>query len=162
MMKTNKYLKITILLFLSFAIYYQFDYKRHFITSKDNNKSFTIWQRFGNKCYVIPGKYYSPFSPKSNFIETVNYRNYIGVVFNTEDSFDYKISIYNDFKINNLDPKIKVYENSDSLLLEYKMLEKLDIKKGIRVSGKQRSYYSLKHDHVYIDLNDICGISVKK
>lgn len=162
MMKINKYLKVIIILLFALIIYYQVDYKRHFITSKDNSKSFTIWQRFGNECYIIPGKYYSPIKPNSNYIETVNYRNYIGVIFNTEDIFDYKLSIYNDFKKVNLDSKIKVYKDSDSLLLEYKMLDSLNKENGTRVVSKQKAHYSSKYNHIYVDLNDIYGITVRK
>jgi len=32
----------------------------------------TVWKRLGNKCYVIPGKYYSVLNPSDNYIKTSN------------------------------------------------------------------------------------------
>ena len=151
--------RLLFLIILVLILYYAIDYRRHFITDGDN-KSFTIWERVGNRCLIIPGRYYSPFKPSNGYIETVNYLNYIGVVFNTQDSFDYKLSIYNDFKPVSLSSKIKLYQNNDSLLLEYGILDSLDINKGIRIRSSQEEIYEKKYLYKYIDLNRFIGIKI--
>ncbi len=156
--KMNK--RIGFILIVFFIFYYQLDYKRHFVSNEDNTEFVTIWQRIGNDCYIIPGKYYSAFAPKGNYIKTVNFRNYIGVVWDTKDKYDYKISIYNKFEKKNLDANIDVYSSNDSLLLEYHILESLNIQKGIRIKNLDADSLKIVYDYNYIDLNRIYGIKV--
>ena len=141
-------------------VYYQIDYKRHFISNNNNTEFITIWQRIGNDCYIVPGKYYWIFAPKDNFIKTVNYRNYIGIVWNTEDKYSYKISIYNKFKVIDLETDICVYSSNDSLLLEYQILESLDIQRGKRIKNPKADSLKRVYDYDYVDLNRIYGIKV--
>lgn len=158
-MKIRKIIYTAIVLLLIF-FYYQLDYKRHFVYSKDKLKVLTIWQRLGNTCYIMPGKYYWILPPKSNCIETKNYRNYFGIIWNTTDSYDYKIAIYNDYKVIDLDDNIKIYANIDSLKLEYKMLDTLNIEKGIRVVNNNEDSLKNIYDYNYIDLNRIYGVKI--
>jgi hypothetical protein len=124
--------KISLLLLIgiSILIYYQIDYKRHFIHNNDKSKYLTIWQRIGNNCYIIPGKYYGIVLPGSNYIKTVNYRNYIGILWNTSDKFNYKISIYNKYQLHDLNSNVKVYPKNDSLLLEYINIGHIGLSEG--------------------------------
>lgn len=156
----NKVTKWGFLIVVLLFIYYQIDYKRHFIHNEYRTESFTLWQRFGNNCYIIPGKYNWIFPPKNNFIKTVNYRNYIGVIWNTDDEFDYKVSIYNNYEPVNLNKRIKLYDSNDSLLLEYQILDTLIFEKGKRTRSDSSEYYSSLYDYNYIDLNRIIGIKV--
>lgn len=150
-----------ILALLFFTLYYQIDYKRHFIYNEDKTEIITIWQRTWRKtCYIIPRKYYYIFAPKDNYIKTVNYRNYIGVLWNTEDRFDFKISVYNEFEKINLDNNIKVYSLNDSILLEYGILDTLDIQRGKRIVNIKSDSLKKIYDFNYIDLNQIYGIKV--
>jgi hypothetical protein len=141
-------------------VYYQVDLKRHFISSDDNSKHFTIWRRTGNKCYIIPGRYFGIFPPKENYIKTVNFRNYIGVVWNTLDDYEYKISIYNDFEPVDLKENIKIYSRNDSLLLEYNILKELNYNTGKRIRSDSAEILEVKYDFKYIDLNQIYGIKI--
>jgi hypothetical protein len=120
----------------------------------------TIWQRIGNNCYIIPGKYYGIVPPSSNYIKTVNYRNYIGILWNTSDKFNYKISIYNKYQLHDLNSNVKVYPKNDSLLLEYKILDTLDYQRGKRISNDSANYYKKRSDYNYVDLNRIIGIKI--
>ena len=39
----------------------------------DGHKCVTVWKTYNNICYIIPGKYYGLFRPKStNYIKTTN------------------------------------------------------------------------------------------
>jgi hypothetical protein len=143
-------------------IYYQIDYKRHFIGNKANTEFITIWQRVGNNCYIIPGKYYWMTAPKDNYIKTVNYRNYIGVVWDTYDKYSCKISIYNKFETKDLETSFDVYSSNDSLLLEYHILDTLDIQKGKRIKNPNADSLKRVYDYNYLDLNRIYGIRVYK
>lgn len=143
-------------------IYYQIDYKRHFIGNRDNTEFITLWMRIGNTCYIIPGKYYGLFPPEKNFIKSVNYRNYIGVLWNTKDQYDYKISIYNEFKKHNLNENIKIYSKNDSLLYEYKILEYYDLEKGIRARSSKSDSLIEYFDYVFIDMDEFWGIEVSR
>ncbi|MFC0878888.1 hypothetical protein ACE01N_20005 [Saccharicrinis sp. FJH2] len=100
-MKINRKRKFLIFLLIVLALfaYYQIDYKRHFIYSRDRTEYITIWQRIGNNCYIIPGRYFGVTTPHKNYIKTVNHRNYFGIIWNTFDSLDFKISIYNDYQL---------------------------------------------------------------
>jgi hypothetical protein len=152
------YIVITIVLIS--LIYYQFGYKRYFIYNVTKEKCVTIWPTWGNNCYVIPGKYFSPFTPDTNFIKTINNTNYIGVIWNTGDEYDFKLSFYNDFEISGLDDNIKVYANNDSLLWEYKILDSINVDKGIRTTNNMSDSIKKKFDYNYIDLNRIYGIKI--
>ncbi len=114
--------------------------------------------RHSGKCFIIPGKYYSPFKPKDNYIQTVNHRNYLGILWNTYDEYDCKIYIYNEFE-NKLNSKIKLYENSDLLLKEYGILERVEFN-GKRIYSTNSKYLREKFDYNYIDMNRVYGIKV--
>lgn len=157
LIKNKKY--ILLLIVILFA-YYHIDYKRHFIESTDGKKVFTVWQRIGNRCYIIPGKYYSPFKPSKNYIQTKNYRNYIGVIFNPINRKYADISIYNSFERIDLDNNINTYPNNDTMMHKYGILEKHDVRRGIRIVSKNEKILESKYNFVYIDLNRIYGIKV--
>ncbi|SFT46838.1 hypothetical protein SAMN05421857_1205 [Chryseobacterium formosense] len=157
----NKKIVILVSAFL-LVVYYQLDYKRYFIKSSDGKKVFTVWQRVGNNCYIIPGKYYSPFKPSKNYIQTKNYRNYIGFIFNPINKGYTDISIYNDFEKNNLIPSINVFSPNDILMYRYGMLEKYDIERGVRVVSKNKKLLESKFDYVSIDLNRIYGVKITR
>ena len=147
---------------LILLIYYQLDYKRHFIHNKDKTEYLTIWQRLGYDCYIIPGKYNGIIHPKKNYIKTTNYRNYIGIIWNTSDNFNYKISIYNEYQLHDLNSDVKVYPKNDSLLLEFQILDTLDVQRGKRIKNDSADYYMKKSNYNYVDLNRIIGIKTYK
>ena len=92
---TRKKLYLLILLIaVLLTSYYYTGYRRFFISDRTGEKHITVWTSFNNRCYVIPGKYYSPFKPSDNYIETVNHRNYFGIVWDSTDSAEIKLSIY--------------------------------------------------------------------
>lgn len=156
----KKSIFITICIFIVLIIYYQADYKRTFIYNKDKTKVFTIWTRLGNNCYIIPGEYYSPFRPNTNFIHAITHKNYIGVVFITGDVFKYKLSIWNTYESIGLDKDIKIYKSNDSLLQEYGILKRNDVITGDRIYDKNKDSLSKVIDYKYIDLNRIYGIKI--
>jgi len=158
-MKKRRIIKIFIIITTIVFLYYQLFYKRYYIYNKDKTKVITIWPTFGNKCYIIPKKYKSIISPQKDYIKTKNYKNYFGIVFDTKDNYDFKISIYNDFEIVGLD-NVKVYSKTDSLLLEYKMLDSLNYQTGIRNVNPNQKIIEKKIDFVYIDMNRLFGIKV--
>jgi hypothetical protein len=157
---SKKKIRYFIFAILIITLYYQLDYKRNVICSIDKSECLTICQRVGNNCYIIPGKYYGFIAPRSNYIKTKNYRNYIGVLWDTEDNFDYKVAIYNDYDKKELKENIRVYHDNDSLLLEYKILDVLDYQRGKRIVNDSADFYENKYDYVYIDLNRIYGIKI--
>lgn len=147
---------------LLLIVYYQLDYKRYFIESSDGKKVFTVWQKIGNRCYVIPGKYYSPFKPSKNYIQTKNYRNYIDIVFNPSNGNYADVSIYNDFEKHNLTSNINIFSNNDAMMYNYGILKNYDPQKGIRVVAVDKEILKKKYDYVSIDLNRIYGIKITK
>jgi hypothetical protein len=159
----NKKIKVRYFIFviIFFLLYYQIDYKRYFIKNNDCSKTITIWQRLGNNCYIIPGKYFWIFTPRKNYIKTKNYRNYIGIIWNTMDKYEFKISIYNDYEyIHPEGDKIKIYSKNDSLVYEYKILEVLSYFADKRKWSDERDSLINYYDYNYIDLNRICGIKI--
>lgn len=136
------------------------DYKRYFIYSSDGDKVVTIWMKLNQDCYIIPGKYYSPFSPSKNYIKTVNHKNYVGLLFNTKDKYDYKISVYNQYQLVSLNSEVKVYSDNDSLRLEYGMLDSLNVQSGIWKVNPKEDSLSKSFDYKYIDLNRVYGIKI--
>lgn len=153
---------ITLVSVLLLIVYYQLDYKRYFIEGSDGQKVFTVWQRIGNNCYIIPGKYYLPFKPSENYILTKNYRNYIDIIFNPSNGNYADLSIYNDFEKHNLTTKINVFSNNDIMMYKYGILEKYDIQRGVRVVSKNKKILESKFDFIHIDLNRIYGIKITR
>ena len=41
----------------------------------DNGKCITLWKTFNNVCYIIPGKYYGPLGPSTNYLQSTNTNN---------------------------------------------------------------------------------------
>lgn len=159
-MTRNKRLIVSIAILVSLVFYYQLDYKRHFVSNTSKTKFITIWQRLGNRCFIIPGKYYGVFSPSDNFIRTVNYKNYVGVIWNTGDDFTFKLSIYNKFEKVGLENDVQVYSSNDSLLFDYGILETLDVARGKREKSINSDSLKRIFDYNYIDLNRVYGIKV--
>lgn len=154
MKKKRNYL----ILFLGLIfLYYQIDYKRYFICSTDGTECFTVWKRYGHHSYIIPGKYYSPFEPTTNYIYAQN--QYVGVVFNTFDEYEYKISVFPQKISRDFDRKIKIYNDNDSLLVEYKML-KNNNNTSIREYSKNRRNLRKKHDYKLLTLKTVYGINI--
>ena len=155
---STKKKKLLIFLFVALVFfYYQMEYKRYFLSDKDGKEFITIWTSSRNDCYIIPGKYYSPFKPRNNYIKTVNHRNYIGLVWNTQDSRKLKISIYHGYELFGLDPKIQVFGDNDSLLLEYGIGKRLG-SSGKRVLIDDSDKIKNAINYEYVDLNRIVGI----
>ncbi len=153
-------LKKTLIILLSLVIYYQIDYKRNFISNESGSKSFTLWKRLGNTTYIVPGKYYFPFAPSENYIKTKSHRNYIGVVFNAEESENIDISIYNEFETNNLNSNYSLFNKNDSLMLKYNILDSTKYIKGVREYSNKSTELIKKYQFKYIDLNRIYGIKI--
>ena len=150
----KKLISITLLLLIT-VIYYQIDYKRYIIYNKDKTKCFTIWKRYSHTSYIIDGEYLSPLKPQSNYILIKNQK--IGVIFNTNDNFNYKLSLCSkEFKDYN--NKVEIYSQNDSLLKKYEIL--------LESNAFKRKYSDSKNDliNVYdyklIDLKRIYGIKV--
>ncbi|WP_196890510.1 hypothetical protein [Aureivirga marina] len=153
MKKKYKLLLITFILFS----YYQLFYKRYFIYNDDKSKVFTIWKKTGHHFYLIPGKYYSPFLPKKNYIYAKNQG--FNVVFNSNDSSYYNLGIYYKEKSIDLNPDIKVFKRTDSLLKYNGIL------KSISFNGRKnyiKNKDSLKNvlEYKYIDTKRIYGIKI--
>ncbi|MDQ3191692.1 MAG: hypothetical protein M3Q58_08870 [Bacteroidota bacterium] len=148
---------IFLLFFIALA-YYFIDYKRDFIHNKEKSEYITLWCRYGN-CYVIPGKYYSPLPPKDNFIKTVFYRNYIGIIWKPQDNYKHKISFYNQYEEVNLDPNIKTYKKNTDLMFEYNILDSISSFNNENFYNDSADYYRKKYDYRYIDTGDLFGIT---
>jgi hypothetical protein len=160
-MNKKRYPYILLFLIAIIFIYYQVDYKRYFLKNKEGSKVITLWERFGNDCYIIPGRYFGILPPKKNYIKTVSYRNYIGIIWNTKDKYEFKISIYNDYEyIHPEGDKIKIYSNNDSLVYEYKILEVLSYFADKRKWSDERDSLINYYDYNYIDLTRIYGIKI--
>ena len=67
-MKKIKIIGVAFVIILLSLVF--FNQNRSFV-KLPNNKFITIWKTNGNVCYIIPGKYYSPFKP-INYIKTNN------------------------------------------------------------------------------------------
>jgi len=63
-----KVLKRSILILLLLVWY---DQSRSFYCLSEN-QCVTVWKRLGNKCYIIPGKYYGILSPSDDYLLTSN------------------------------------------------------------------------------------------
>ncbi len=152
----KKKFKYLVFLFLLLFFYYQIDYKRYYIYSDDKTKCFTIWKRYGHHSYIIPGKYSSPFKPTSNYIYIRN--QYIGVIFNTFDEYNYKLGIFPKKVSDDFDKKIRIFENNDSLLINYRILKIKN--KDIRIYAENQKDLKKKYDYKLISLKTIYGINV--
>ena len=139
------------------TLYIVYDYKRDFISSKDNTKHLTFWCRIG-KCYIIPGKYYWPWSPRKNYIETKFYRNPIGIIWNTHDGSKIKIALNNKYQLHTLDPAIKVYDSKEVLMNEYSILDSVSSFNSKNYYNDSAQYYRLKYDYVYINTDRVIGV----
>lgn len=140
------------------ATYIVFDYKRDFVSNKEDTKYLTCWCRLGN-CYVIPGKYYWPWAPTENYVETKLYRNQIGLIWNTYDEYEIKIAFSNTYHPFDLDPAIKVYDSKEVLMNEYSILDSVGIFDGKNHYNDSAQYYRLKYDYVYINTDQIFGVT---
>ncbi|KAA3641111.1 MAG: hypothetical protein DWQ02_01075 [Bacteroidetes bacterium] len=145
---------------LLFLVYYFSDYKRHFIYNDDKTKCLTIWQRASGNCFLIPYPYYWPWKPKTNYIVTKNHRNYFGIIWEPKDSFNYKLSIYNSYQVERLNPLVKVYGNNDSMLLEHNLLDYIDTEKGLREKNEMYTEKKDQYNYKYIDVNRVFGIEI--
>lgn len=129
-MKFIKY--IAILLVLITLILVVFDQSRS-IYCLAESKCVTVWKRLGNKCYIIPGKYYGIFKPSDNFVFTTN-TNAITIIAVDSTSVDY--AIYNDFgkeiELNFSNYNVKYYplNERDSFIDNYYING--HIKKGVK------------------------------
>jgi len=65
---------------------------RNFIYNSDKTSVVTVWKTFSGKYYIIPYKYYSPFHPKNNFIETTNLK-YIYIAWDKKNMLNKTILI---------------------------------------------------------------------
>ncbi len=64
-----KTIGIVLLLIAVFLVW--FDQSRRFYCLSDD-KCVTVWKRLGNKCYVVPGKYYGVSKPSKSYVKTIN------------------------------------------------------------------------------------------
>jgi hypothetical protein len=112
----NLRFKILIGLILILSVLIGFDQSRTFYCLSEN-QCVTVWKRLGNKCYIIPGKYYWIASPSDNYIETSN-TQYLTLYFS--DKLPKKIVVRNQGNSSGKDGyKIKSHANEDWELLEY-------------------------------------------
>ncbi|MBL7737358.1 MAG: hypothetical protein JNL51_18005 [Chitinophagaceae bacterium] len=80
MVKTLLKMICAVLFFLA-ALLTWLDQSRSFYCLSEN-KCITVWKRLGDKCYVIPGKYYGVFKP-TNYIKTTN-TQYLTIYFSSD------------------------------------------------------------------------------
>lgn len=77
-------LKITsVILLLIVVLLVWFDQSRSFYCLSED-KCVTVWKRLGNKCYIVPGKYYGVLNPSDNFIKMTN-TGYIVAIWNNNE-----------------------------------------------------------------------------
>lgn len=104
---------ISLLLFLVAIILVAIDQTRSFYCLS-NNKCVTVWKRLGNKCYVIPGKYYGILKPTDDYVKTAN-TNSITIIWLDNNSWlidaDKNVEIFNDSTHSTL---IQLYNNEKS------------------------------------------------
>ncbi|WP_147269366.1 hypothetical protein [Schleiferia thermophila] len=130
-----------ILLIILFLIW--FDQSRSFYCMS-NDKCITVWKRLGNKCYIIPGKYYGILKP-SDYVKTTN-DNALTIIF--DDLSGYDFVIFNDYgkelEVNLSKERIKYFKNfeRDIFIDEFYVNERIkdnlpylqiDIKEGLVV-----------------------------
>ena len=73
-MKVLKFLLkfIVCIALLLCLLYYNLYQKRLIFYNNSHKVCFTVWKRWGGQCYIIPGAYYSLFTPTENYIKTWN------------------------------------------------------------------------------------------
>jgi|SRR5699024_7750468 len=95
--KLTKYIGLSLLLIAIGLII--IDQTRSFYCL-ERGKCITVWKQLGNKCYIIPGKYYGLFKPDNAYIKTTN-TNLITVIWQNNHSIlidSYvKVEIFNQF-----------------------------------------------------------------
>src|SRR5690554_2538954 len=69
---------IGVFLLLIVVLLVWFDQSRTFYCLSED-KCVTVWKRLGNKCYVVPRRYYGVFKPSDNYIKTTN-TGYVDVI----------------------------------------------------------------------------------
>ncbi|KQS37783.1 hypothetical protein ASG14_19720 [Pedobacter sp. Leaf194] len=73
-----KYLILTIVTVIVCLVFF-FGEKRKYYYNDDKSVCVTVWKKIGGECLIIPYKYTSLFSPKSNYISTTT-RNGISLM----------------------------------------------------------------------------------
>ena len=104
---------IGVILFVIAVLSVWFDQSRSFYCLSES-KCVTLWKRLGNKCYIVPGKYYGIFKPSDNYIKTTN-TGYVDIIFLNDISL--LVDIEDDAEIirhpdNNL---IELYSNNKAV-----------------------------------------------
>jgi len=104
---------ISLFLLLIAVVLIVLDQKRSFYCLS-NNRCVTVWKRLGNKCYVIPGKYYGIFEPTDDYVKTTN-TNSITIIWLDDNSWlidaNKNVEIFNDSTNSAL---IQLYNNKTS------------------------------------------------
>lgn len=151
---SKKKLTVAVLFLLFLILYYQLDYKRHFVYSTDKTEVITIWSRLGNNTYIIPYKYFSLFSPKINYIKTKTHRNYLNIVWDTGNKNNFVINTYQENEQYQVDRDIIIYEDEEKFYDHF----------GVKKNSSKDVLDSIKKklDYMYVDLNRIYGIKVFK
>ncbi|MDW3195742.1 MAG: hypothetical protein R8G66_25430 [Cytophagales bacterium] len=160
MFTVKKLFALMLLITVSLACYYFIGYRRFFLSDRTGEKYITIWTSSNNRCYVIPGKYYSPFKPSEDYIETLNHRNYFGIVWASDDSEKINLSIYNQYQIFGLDEGFKIYEDNETMLSNYGITRKINSSQGEEESKLLSDSIKREINYEYIDLNRFYGIKV--
>ncbi|MDR2206277.1 MAG: hypothetical protein LBE36_09015 [Flavobacteriaceae bacterium] len=70
--------KILIIFGVFILLCFGIEQKRHFYALSDD-KYVTVWKRWGDICYIIPGKYYGITVP-DNYVKTSNV-SYVGIIY---------------------------------------------------------------------------------
>jgi len=110
------------------------------------NQCITVWKRLGNKCYIVPGKYYWILRPSDNYLETSN-TQYLTLYYS--EKLPKKIIVRNQGIPNGKDEyKIRSNPKEDWELLEYSERYKL-----ILYQTQAHKFKDVKATTNYLDLD---------
>lgn len=134
--------KVLILLLFLFI---GFDQSRSFYCLSGNH-CVTVWKRLGNKCYIIPGKYYNVVSPSNNYLETSN-TQYLTIYFTNK--IPNKIIVKNQGDSGGDEGGFKIKSSSKE---NWEMLEYLEQYKSIIYKTEASKLNEVQETTSYINL----------
>lgn len=106
-----------------------FLFGRVFIHNRDRTQCMTIWRTIGGKCYIIPGKYYSLFPPKNNFISTHN-TAILYIAWESQGNWRTEIAINKKAFVQDLDTNVVCY--SETINFSAKYLKSQELKNKVK------------------------------
>lgn len=144
---SSKILGVIILGLITYLIVDSLAFKGpRFFYCLSDDKCVTVWKQLGNKCYIVPGKYYGLFKPSKTYIRTNNTQN-LTLYFTNE--LPHKIILRNQGNSVSQN-KYQIFNNSEG---KWDIMKYSDSLKNILYMANALRFNEVKSNANYIDIN---------